>query len=194
MCSSDLIKYGTIVFYEGFQIGQVTKVEPQQQGQQISFKVDMEVKRGWKIPEDSIARSMVSGLLAAVAIDIRAGHSAALLKPGAQIKGQEAGNFFSTLADIGAQFGDLSTNSIRPLLENLTGRDPFCVLADFADYLRVQEQVSRAWADRSAWNRMSLLNTARTGFFSSDRSIREYADRIWKAEAFPVTITCNLDD
>ena len=113
------IKYGTIVFYEGFQIGQVTKVEPQQQGQQISFKVDMEVKRGWKIPEDSIARSMVSGLLAAVAIDIRAGHSAALLKPGAQIKGQEAGNFFSTLADIGAQFGDLSTNSIRPLLENL---------------------------------------------------------------------------
>jgi starch phosphorylase len=86
--------------------------------------------------------------------------------------------------------GDL----FRPLLENLTGRDPFCVLADFADYLRVQEQVSHVWADRSSWNRLSLLNTARTGFFSSDRSIREYADRIWKAESFPVTITCNLDD
>jgi starch phosphorylase len=86
--------------------------------------------------------------------------------------------------------GDL----FRPLLENLTGRDPFLVLADFADYLRVQEQVSHAWADREAWNRMSLLNTARTGFFSSDRSIREYAERIWKAEPFPVTITCNLDD
>ena len=86
--------------------------------------------------------------------------------------------------------GDL----FRPLLENLTGRDPFCVLADFNDYLRVQQQVSQAWADRHAWNRMSLLNTARTGFFSSDRSIKEYADRIWKAEAFPVTITCNLDE
>jgi starch phosphorylase len=86
--------------------------------------------------------------------------------------------------------GDL----FRPLLENLTGRDPFLVLADFADYLRVQEQVSHAWADRGAWNRMSLLNTARTGFFSSDRSIREYAERIWRAEPFPVTITCNLDD
>ena len=85
--------------------------------------------------------------------------------------------------------GDL----FRPLLENLTGRDPFCVLADFADYLRVQQQVSAAWADRRNWNRLSLLNSARTGYFSSDRSIREYAERIWKAEAFPVTITCNLD-
>jgi len=85
--------------------------------------------------------------------------------------------------------GDL----FRPLLENLTGRDPFFVLADFADYLRVQQQVSQAWSDRTAWNRMSLLNSARTGFFSSDRSIRDYAQRIWKAESFPVTITCNLD-
>jgi starch phosphorylase len=81
----------------------------------------------------------------------------------------------------------------RPLLQNLTGQDPFFVLADFSDYLRAQEEVSRAWADRPRWNRMSLLNTARTGFFSSDRSIREYAQRIWRAEEFPVTITCELD-
>ncbi|MFZ9832069.1 MAG: glycogen/starch/alpha-glucan phosphorylase, partial [Vulcanococcus sp.] len=85
--------------------------------------------------------------------------------------------------------GDL----FRPLLENLTGRDPFCVLADFNDYLRVQQQVSAVWGDRKTWNRMSLLNSARTGFFSSDRSIRDYASRIWKADAFPVTISCNLD-
>ena len=85
--------------------------------------------------------------------------------------------------------GDL----FRPLLQNLTGRDPFCVLPDFADYMRVQDCVSRAWADRTAWNRMSLINTARTGFFSSDRSIKEYASRIWKAEPFPVTISCELD-
>jgi starch phosphorylase len=81
----------------------------------------------------------------------------------------------------------------RPLLQNLTGSDPFFVLADFADYLRAQGEVSQAWADTTRWNRMSLLNSARTGFFSSDRSIRQYAKDIWRAEAFPVTITCELD-
>jgi starch phosphorylase len=85
--------------------------------------------------------------------------------------------------------GDL----FRPLLQNLTGRDPFFVLADFNDYLRAQAEVDQAWADRGHWNRMSLLNSARSGFFSSDRSIRDYAERIWKAESFPVTITCELD-
>ncbi|MCP9785029.1 glycogen/starch/alpha-glucan phosphorylase [Cyanobium sp. N5-Cardenillas] len=82
----------------------------------------------------------------------------------------------------------------RPLLDNLTGRDPFFVLADFAAYLQAQQAVSDAWADRPRWNRMSLLNTARSGLFSSDRSIREYSERIWKTEEFPVTITCEIDE
>ncbi|MCP9930303.1 glycogen/starch/alpha-glucan phosphorylase, partial [Cyanobium sp. AMD-g] len=82
----------------------------------------------------------------------------------------------------------------RPLLENLTGRDPFFVLADFAAYLQAQQAVSDAWSDRPRWNRMSLLNTARSGLFSSDRSIREYSERIWQTEAFPVTITCQIDE
>jgi starch phosphorylase len=90
-------------------------------------------------------------------------------------------------------FSNGDTELFRPLLENLTGRDPFFVLVDFQDYLRAQDQVSQVWADRQRWNRMSLLNTARTGFFSSDRSIRDYAERIWRAEAFPVTITCELE-
>jgi len=67
------------------------------------------------------------------------------------------------------------------------------VLADFNDYLRAQAEVDRTWANRGLWNRMSLLNSARSGFFSSDRSIKEYAERIWKAESFPVTITCETD-
>jgi starch phosphorylase len=90
-------------------------------------------------------------------------------------------------------FSNGDSELFRPLLQNLTGRDPFFVLADFDDYLRAQGEVDQAWGDRQRWNRMSLLNAARTGFFSSDRSIREYAQRIWKAEPYPVTITCELD-
>ncbi|MEB3242107.1 MAG: glycogen/starch/alpha-glucan phosphorylase [Cyanobacteriota bacterium] len=90
-------------------------------------------------------------------------------------------------------FSNGDQDLFRPLLENLTGRDPFFVLADFADYLRAQREVNQAWADPSRWDRMALLNTARTGFFSSDRSIRQYAKDIWRAEAFPVTITCELE-
>jgi len=67
----------------------------------------------------------------------------------------------------------------RPLLDALLGRDEYFVLADFAAYSACQERVSQAFADRRRWDRMSVLNAARVGRFSSDRSIREYAERIW---------------
>ncbi|MBY0512275.1 MAG: MlaD family protein [Rhodospirillaceae bacterium] len=114
------VKFGTQVFYEGYQIGQVENIQPIDKGNnQLQFKVDIAVEEGWKIPEDSIARAMISGLLSAVAIDIRAGKSATLLKPGAQIRGSSPTNMFAALQDISSQFGDLSANSIKPLLDNL---------------------------------------------------------------------------
>ena len=67
----------------------------------------------------------------------------------------------------------------EPLVSNLINHDPFCVFADFSDYLDAQDRVSRAWTNRDAWNRMSLLNIAKSGFFSSDRSIKDYCAKIW---------------
>ena len=68
----------------------------------------------------------------------------------------------------------------KPLLDNLMYHDPFFVLADFDDYVDAQGDVNHRWTNRKEWNRMSLLNTARSGFFSSDRSIRDYCQTIWK--------------
>jgi len=113
------LKFGTQVLYEGYQIGQVESIEPVFQGQNVSFRINMTVSEGWKIPEDSVARASVGGLLSALTIDIDGGQSKTALKPGAMIKGASASNFFAALSDIGSQFGEISASSIKPLLANL---------------------------------------------------------------------------
>ena len=79
----------------------------------------------------------------------------------------------------GGHFSQGDKELFRPLIDNLLNHDPFCVMADFSDYLDAQDRVSSAWTDRERWNRMSLINIARSGFFSSDRSIKDYCNNIW---------------
>ncbi|MCU4651967.1 glycogen/starch/alpha-glucan phosphorylase [Roseibacterium sp. SDUM158016] len=68
------------------------------------------------------------------------------------------------------------------LVENLSGHDYFLVTSDFSDYWRAQREVDAAYRDAEGWARMAALNTARSGWFSSDRTIRGYLTDIWKAE------------
>ncbi len=70
----------------------------------------------------------------------------------------------------------------RDLAEELSGADHFLVTADFESYAAMQRQVAEHWHDRRAWWRSSVLNTARVGWFSADRAIREYAEGIWNVE------------
>ncbi len=74
----------------------------------------------------------------------------------------------------------------EPLVTTLIDADPFCVLADFRAYVDAQAKVSRAWRDPNAWAKTAILNVAGVGRFSSDRAIREYAQRIWKTRAVSV--------
>jgi len=76
----------------------------------------------------------------------------------------------------------------RSLVENLTQSDPFLVLADYAAYVACQERVSAAWRDVENWTRMSILNTARSGKFSSDRAIDEYCKEIWNVAEVKVKL------
>jgi len=73
--------------------------------------------------------------------------------------------------------GDSSV--FEPLMSNLLYDDRFMVLADFSSYLEAQAKVDAAYRDQEAWTRSAILNVARCGFFSSDRSMRDYIDRIW---------------
>ena len=85
------------------------------------------------------------------------------------------------------------TELFRPLVDNLLLHDPYLVLADFRSYVECQQQVSRAYAERERWSRMSILNTARSGKFSSDRTIREYGEHIWRVQPVPIKLLSRDD-
>jgi starch phosphorylase len=91
----------------------------------------------------------------------------------------------------GGHFSRGDHGMFRPLVDNLIYSDPFLVLADYADYVARQESVSSTWMDPEQWTRMSILNTARSGKFSSDRAIREYCERIWDAKPVPIAPAAN---
>jgi len=76
-------------------------------------------------------------------------------------------------------FSRSEPDRFRDLVENLTGSDYFMVVADFVSYAATQGQVAARWLDPRSWWRGSMLNTANAGWFSSDRTIRGYADEIW---------------
>jgi starch phosphorylase len=88
-------------------------------------------------------------------------------------------------------FSHGDTAVFRPLIENLTQSDPFLVVADYAAYIACQEQVSWKWQNEDNWRRMSILNTARAGKFSSDRAISEYCHDLWNVK--PVTVELSDD-
>lgn len=77
----------------------------------------------------------------------------------------------------------------RPIVDNLLSYDPFLLLADFQSYIDCQDRVGQKYRDKEQWSRMSILNTSRSGKFSSDRAIKEYCDEIWQVS--PLTINLN---
>ena len=76
-------------------------------------------------------------------------------------------------------FSDGDRSVFEPVVSNLLYDDRFMVLADYSSYIDAQARVDAAYQDEEAWTRSAILNVARCGFFSSDRSMRDYIDRIW---------------
>jgi glycogen phosphorylase len=85
----------------------------------------------------------------------------------------------------GGAFSNGDRELFRPLVDSLLTRDDYMLLADYQAYIDCQERVGEAYVDRPRWTHLSILNTARVGRFSSDRSIRDYCRDIWNIEVAP---------
>ncbi len=87
----------------------------------------------------------------------------------------------SVLAPLGqGEFSPDAPDRFRGLLDGLLAHDHYMVAADFDAYWRAQRNVDVLWCDRNAWWRRSVLNMSGMGWFSSDRTIGEYASEVWK--------------
>lgn len=79
-------------------------------------------------------------------------------------------------------------NLFQPLVDALKNSDDFMLFADYQSYIECQQKVSQVYSQRQKWIEMSILNTARVGYFSSDRTIREYARDIWNVHPVAVSL------
>ena len=86
------------------------------------------------------------------------------------------------------QFSRGDHSLFKPLLDSLFAEDPYMLLADYQSYIECQDRIDQAYLDVNHWTRMSILNTAHMGKFSSDRAIREYTNEIWHAKPVEVQL------
>ncbi|MEG7523603.1 MAG: glycogen/starch/alpha-glucan phosphorylase, partial [Chromatiales bacterium] len=82
-------------------------------------------------------------------------------------------------------FSPTNPNRYKVISETLLNSDPFLVLADFQDYLETSDNADACYRNPEIWSRMAVMNTAMMGHFSSDRTIKEYAEKIWGVEPVP---------
>ncbi|MEQ8494538.1 MAG: MlaD family protein [Gammaproteobacteria bacterium] len=113
------LKFGTGVYYEGYQVGQVEGIEPETTAEGMRYRVTLSITAGWRIPADSVARVAASGLISAVTIEIAEGGADTMLEPGAIIEGQGKADLVAVLNQAAGDFRVLSQEGILPVLDNL---------------------------------------------------------------------------
>ena len=109
------LKAGTEIFFDGYPVGRIDEITPVAIGQERRFRVDLRIRSGWPVPEDSSAR-VLQGLFSRVVLDIRGGRSERVLEPGAEIPGEESSDVFADVQSVARKF-DAALEELRPVIE-----------------------------------------------------------------------------
>ena len=112
---------GTQVFFNGFQIGKIESIERAEDGAEKMFVLEISIKKGWKVPEDSRAEITAAGLLSTNVVNINRGSSTSYLEPGDEILSFEASNLMAELADTAAGFNQFLETTLKPQIETIVG-------------------------------------------------------------------------
>jgi starch phosphorylase len=83
-------------------------------------------------------------------------------------------------------FSDKQPELFKPIFDSLLHHDEYMLLVDYQAYIECQDEAAKAYQDQELWTRMSILNVARCGFFSSDRSMRQYCEDIWRVKPIKI--------
>lgn len=113
------LKFGSQVLFEGYPVGQVESIEPLQEAARTTFRIGLSITQGWKIPDDSLARPVAPGVLAAQIISIAAGKSQTPLKPGDMITPASSLDLMSSISSAAGNLDQITDTGLLPLLENL---------------------------------------------------------------------------
>lgn len=116
------LRAGAPVFYQGYRIGQVDDVVPERGAEGTRYRIGLNLRADWPIPQDSVARLQSSGLLADVTVAIREGIDKTPLAMGAELKGEEGTDIFGAMNELAVEVTTLTRGQITPLIRNLSQR------------------------------------------------------------------------
>ena len=116
------IKEGSVVTFEGFEVGNVAGVEPVAREGRTSYRVSLNVRQHVRVPGDSRALIATPGLLSAPLVEIREGRSRDTLAPGGEIAGMPTANLLESVATLAAEVSQIAETGVKPLLAQISGR------------------------------------------------------------------------
>jgi len=110
---------GTQIYFDGYPVGMIETIVPTEDDDDRLFRLEVSIRKGWKIPEDSRAQITASGLLSAVVINIEGGKSATALSPGDQIPSVEAQNLLAVMTEAASGFSEFLLDTLKPQIEDI---------------------------------------------------------------------------